>query len=348
MENQSLPSRSANAFPPNADWLARHDPESILEPDLPIVDPHHHLWKGPEHSYLLPDLLADLGSGHKTVGTVFVECMAMYRTEGPPELRPVGETEFVEGIAMSAGGGSGPAQICAGIVGFADLMLGDRVKPVLEAHIAAGGRHFRGIRHAAGWDASEQIRNSHTNPPQGLLGSVAFRAGFAHLAPLDLSFDAWLYHPQLPELVDLARAFPETTIVLDHVGGPLGCGPYAGRRDDVFATWKDSVRRLVDCPNVVVKLGGLGMRIGPFDFHRREKPPTSADLAAAWRPYIEACITAFGADRCMFESNFPVDKVTCSYGVLWNAFKRLAAGSSASDKTALFGGTAKRVYRLAA
>jgi predicted TIM-barrel fold metal-dependent hydrolase len=177
---------------------------------------------------------------------------------------------------------------------------------------------------------------------------VAFRAGFAHLAPLDLSFDAWLYHPQLPELVDLARAFPETTIVLDHVGGPLGCGPYAGRRDDVFATWKDSVRRLADCPNVVVKLGGLGMRIGPFDFHRREKPPTSADLAAAWRPYIEACITAFGADRCMFESNFPVDKVTCSYGVLWNAFKRLAAGSSARDKTALFGGTAKRVYRLAA
>jgi L-fuconolactonase len=345
---RSLPVRLGNVFPPNADWLARRQPETILEPHLPIVDPHHHLWERAEHRYMLPDLLADLGSGHKVVGTVFVECMAMYRAQGPAELRPVGETEFVNGIAaMSASGGYGPTRTCAGIVGFADLTLGDRVKPVLEAHIVAGGGRFRGIRHAAGWDASEEIRNSHTNPPQELFGAAAFRAGFAHLAPFDLSFDAWLYHPQLPELVDLARAFPATTIVLDHLGGPLGYGPYAGRRDDVFATWLGSIRRLADCANVVVKLGGLGMRIGPFDFHRREIPPTSADVAEAWRPYIDACVTAFGVDRCMFESNFPVDKITCSYAVLWNAFKRLVAGSSASEKKALFSGTARRVYRLA-
>ena len=347
MGGPSQPVRLGNVFSPNADWLARHQPEAILEPDLPILDPHHHLWERADHRYLLPDLLADLGSGHNVVGTVFVECMAMYRAHGPSELRPVGETEFVNGVAaMSASGGYGPARICAGIVGFADLTLRDRVKPVLEAHVAAGGGRLRGIRHAAGWDASEDIRKSHTNPPQGLLGSAAFRAGFARLAPLALSFDAWLYHPQLPELVDLARAFPDTTIVLDHVGGPLGCGPYAGRHDDVFTTWQASIRRLADCTNVVVKLGGLGMRIGPFDFYRREAPPTSADLAAAWRPYIDACVTAFGADRCMFESNFPVDKITCSYAVLWNAFKRLVAGSSASEKTALFSRTAKRVYRL--
>jgi L-fuconolactonase len=257
--------------------LARQEPEVILEPELPIVDPHHHLWERAEHSYLLPDLLADLRSGHKIVGTVFVECMAMYRTEGPPELRPVGETEFVNCIsAMSATGGYGQADICAGIVGFADLTLGDRVEPVLEAHIAAGGSRFRGIRHAAGWDASAEIRNSHTNPPPGLLGSAAFRKGFAHLTPLELSFDAWLYHPQLPELIDLARAFPDTTIVLDHVGGPLGYGPYASRRDDVFVTWKSSIRRLADCANVIVKLGHSACESAPstsivVSCHRRRR-----------------------------------------------------------------------------
>ena len=340
--------RSGNVPLPSADSLARHRLEAILEPDLPIVDPHHHLWEREENRYSLSDLLADLGGGHKIVGTVFVECMAMYRTRGPSELRPVGETEFVNAVsATAADGGHGPAGICAGIVGFADLMLGDRVEPVLQAHIAAGGGRFRGIRHAAGWDASDEVRKSHTNPPPGMLASATFRAGFARLAPLGLSFDAWLYHPQLPELLDLARASPKTTIVLDHLGGPLGCGPYAGRGDEVFSTWRSSIRRLAECANVVVKLGGLGMRIGPFDFHRRAVPPTSRDLAAAWRPYVEACVTAFGADRCMFESNFPVDKITCSYTLLWNAFKRLAAGSSASAKMALFVGTAKRVYRLA-
>lgn len=337
--------RLGNVFPPNHAWLAGHS-EEILEPDLPIVDPHHHLWERPEHRYMMPDLLADL-AGHAVRATVFVECMAMYRATGPREMRPVGETEFVNGVAaMSASGGYGQAKICAGIVGFADLALGDAVQPVLEAHVAAGGGRFRGIRHAAGWDASDEVRNSHTDPPKGLLLDAKFRRGFARLAPLGLSFDAWLYHPQLGELLDLARAFPGTTIVLDHVGGPLGYGPYAGRAEETFAAWRRSIRDLAGCPNVVVKLGGLGMRIGMFDFHRRGEPAPSAELAAAWKPWIDTCIEAFGAGRCMFESNFPVDKITCGYGTQWNAFKRLAAGASPGEKANLFAGTASRVYRL--
>ncbi|TXL70403.1 amidohydrolase [Vineibacter terrae] len=346
MTTQAAPPRLGNVFPPNADWLAKWH-EDALEPSLPIVDPHHHLWERPDHRYLMSDLLDDTGSGHNVTATVFVECMAMYQAGGPEALQPVGETEFVNGVAaMSASGGYGETRLCAGIVGFADLALGDRVAPVLEAHVRAGGGRFRGIRHAAGWDPSADIRNSHTNPPQGLLRDSGFRAGYARLAPLGLTFDAWLYHPQLDDLLDLARAFPGTTIILDHVGGPLGYGPYAGKTDETFARWTASMRALAGCPNVVVKLGGLGMRIGVFDFHKRDAPSPSQALAAAWKPWVDTCIEAFGADRCMFESNFPVDKITCSYAVLWNAFKRLAAAASASEKAALFSGTASRVYRL--
>jgi predicted TIM-barrel fold metal-dependent hydrolase len=346
MTAQARPSQLGNVFLPDAEWLAKWR-EDALEPDLPIVDPHHHLWERSDHRYLLSDLLDDTGSGHNVTATVFVECMAMYRATGPRETAPVGETEFVNGVAaMSASGAYGPAKLCAGIVGFADLTLGERVTPVLEAHVRAGGGRFRGIRHAAGWDASEQIRKSHTNPTQRLLRDATFRAGFARLAPLGLSFDAWLYHPQLDDLVDLARAFPGTTIILDHVGGPLGYGPYAGKTDETFTHWATSMRALAGCANVVVKLGGLGMRLGVFDFYKRPSPAPSQELAAAWKPWIDTCIEAFGAERCMFESNFPVDKITCSYAVLWNAFKHLAAGASAGEKTALFSGTARRAYRL--
>jgi predicted TIM-barrel fold metal-dependent hydrolase len=340
--------QTGNIVRPDEAWLGRVA-EPAIEPELPIVDPHHHLWDRPGYPYLLPELLADLGSGHNICATVFVECMSMYRAGGGAESRPVGETEFVNGIAaMSASGNYGAAQVCAGIVAFADLTLGDRVAPVLDAHIAAGGGRFRGIRHAAGWDASDQVWNSDTRPPQGLYRSAAFRAGFAELARRRLVFDAWLYHPQLDDVVDLARAFPDTTIVLDHVGGPIGIGPYAGRVDETFASWKAAISTLAACPNVVAKLGGLGMKIGVFDFHRRPDPVGSEILAVAYRPWIETCIEAFGADRCMFESNFPVDKVTSSYAVLWNAFKRLATGASPADKAALFAGTARRVYRLPA
>ena len=342
--NSNLETRLGGVDPA---WLAQVQ-EEIIEPDLPICDPHHHLWDFPTHRYMLEDLLADTGSGHKVESTVFLECTAFYRADGPEEMRVVGEAEFVNGVAaMAASGRYGPTRACAGIAGRADLSLGARVEKVLAALVAAGNGRFRGIRHAAGWDASDEIHNSHTKPSQHLYRDRTFREGFAKLRQFDLGFDAWLYHPQLPDITDLARAFPDQPIVMDHVGGPLGIGPYAGRREELFPHWRESIRDLATCPNVYVKLGGLGMKICGFDLHKRPRPPSSQELADLWRPYIETCIEAFGADRCMFESNFPVDKVSCSYPVLWNAFKRLAAGASADEKAALFRGTAMRFYRLA-
>jgi predicted TIM-barrel fold metal-dependent hydrolase len=335
---------------PNDAWLALGPAEEILAPDLPIVDPHHHLWDHKRHRYLLDELRQDTGSGHRIVATVFVDCMAFYRADGPPALRPVGETEFANGVAaMCASGVYGELRACAGIVSHADLRLGAAVQAVLAAHIAAAGGaagRFRGIRHAGGWDASPLIQNSHTQPPPGLYADPVFRQGFAQLAPLGLSFEAWQYHPQLPEVTALARAFPDTAIILNHLGGPLGVGPYAGMADDTFARWRGHMAELAGCPNVSVKLGGLGMRIGMFDHHARPLPPTSQEVADAWRPWVETAIGQFGAQRCMFESNFPVDKGAASYAVLWNAFKRIAAGASADDMAALFEGTARRVYRL--
>jgi L-fuconolactonase len=342
------------AILPNDAWLALGPAEPVLDPGLAIVDPHHHLWDNKRHRYLLDQLLADLGnptgSGHRIVATVFVDCMAFYRIDGPAAMRPVGETEFANGIAaMSASGAHGELRACAGIVSHADLRLGAAVQDVLQAHIVAGGGpggRFKGIRFAAGWDASPLIHNSHTKPPQGLYADAAFRQGFARLAPLGLSFEAWQYHPQLPEVTALARAFPDTSIVLNHLGGPLGVGPYAGQADTTFAQWRTHMAELANCPNVSVKLGGLGMRIGVFDHHTRPMPPTSQQLADAWRPWVETAIDQFGTQRCMFESNFPVDKGAASYGVLWNAFKRIATGASDDDKAALFEGTARRVYKL--
>jgi L-fuconolactonase len=329
-----------------AHWLALHH-EEIIEPGLPIVDAHHHLWDRPANRYLLPDLLSDLAAGHNIRATVAMECGAMYRQDAVAELQPVGETEFFNGTAaMSASGVYGECRVCAGIVGHADLCLGERVKPVLEAHIRAGGGRFRGIRFISAWHQDPAARGSLANPPPHVLSDPSFRKGFAQLAPLDLAFDAWMYHTQLLELTELARAFPETTIVLNHVGGAIGIGPYAGKRDAVFAQWRANIEQLARCPNVFVKLGGLGMRLFGFDFAQRERPPSSQELAQAWRPYVEACIEAFGAERCMFESNFPVDKGTCSYAVLWNAFKRVAAQASAAEKQSLFSGTASKVYRL--
>ena len=327
--------------------------EEVIEPELPICDPHHHLWDRHGHRYLLDELLADTGQAdahgrsHNVRSTVFVECASMYSADGPAALRPVGETEFVNGIAaMSASGGFGTTRVAAGIVGFADLCLGSAVREVLEAHIGAARGRFRGIRHAAGWHASERIRNSHSNPTEHLLLDKAFRAGFAQLAPLGLSFDAWLFHPQIAELTDLARAFPDTTIVLDHFGGPLGVGPYAGQADAVYADWQRDIDALARCPNVVAKLGGIHMPINGFGWHKREPKPTSMQLAEATARYHLHTIERFGPARCMFESNFPVDKVSCSYLVLWNSFKRLVADFSAADKAALFHDTAARVYRL--
>jgi predicted TIM-barrel fold metal-dependent hydrolase len=317
--------------------------EEILEPERPICDPHHHLWDRPESRYVLEDLLADTGSGHNIVSTVFVECAASYRTSGPPELRPVGETEFVDGIAKRAATTS--TRVAAGIVAFADLNLGPHVGVVLDAHAEASAR-FRGIRHAAGWDASDEVRNSHPNPTEGMLATEDFRRGFGELSPRGLSFDAWLYHPQIRELTDLAREFPETTIVRDHFGGPLGIGPYEGKRSEIFAKWKDDIAELASCENVVAKLGGLVMPVNGWGFHKREQPVTSDELASSTRDWYLHTIDAFSPDRCMFESNFPVDKASCSYAVLWNSFKKIASGFSEAEKNAMFRGTAERVYRL--
>ena len=337
---------AANYLPVREGWLDRRK-EPILEPELPIVDPHHHLWDRPGWRYLFDDLRNDTGSGHNILGTVFIQARSMHRATGPVEMRPVGETEFVNGIAaMSASGAYGKTKICAGIVGHADLTLGSRVEAVLAAHIRAGGDRFRGIRHITAWDADSSICNPAYVTPPGLLADKSFREGFAVLGRLDLSFDAWLYHPQIGELADLARAFPETRIVLNHVGGPLGIGAYAGRRQEVFPRWVASIEALAAYENVHVKLGGLGMRIGGFGFHEQAEPPSSETLAAAWRPYIETCIEAFGPARAMFESNFPVDKGSYSYPVFWNACKLLTKNASAAEKADLFAGTATRFYRL--
>ncbi len=331
---------------PREDWLALRS-EEIIDPSRPIVDPHHHLWDRGGQRYLIDDLAADIASGHNVVATVYVEARSMYRAGGPEALRPVGEVEFANGAAaMSASGGYGAAAICAGIVGHVNLLLGEAARAVLEAEIAAGQGRFRGIRHSSAWDADPNVAHMYATRPRGLLLEPTFRKGFACLAPLGLSFDAWLFHPQIGELTDLARAFPDTAIVLDHCGGPLGIGSYANRRDEIFVGWKASIQEIAKCANVRVKLGGLAMRLLGYDFHERPRPPSSEELAAAWRPYVEVCIEQFGPQRCMFESNFPPDKGQCSYQAIFNAFKRLAAPYSEPEKTALFSGTAADFYRL--
>jgi predicted TIM-barrel fold metal-dependent hydrolase len=338
--------RSGLYADPREDWLAQRT-EEVIDPARPIVDPHHHLWDRGGQRYLIEDIAADIASGHNVIATVYVEARSMYRASGPEPLRPAGEVEFANGAAaMSASGGYGPAAICAGIVGHANLLLGDAARPVLEAEIAAGNGRFRGIRHSSAWDADPNVAHMYATRPKGLLLDSTFRKGFACLAPLGLSFDAWLFHPQISDLADLARAFPDTKIVLDHCGGPVGLGVYANRREEIFKGWKASIQDVAKCPNVVVKLGGLAMRLLGYDFHERALPPSSEEAAAAWRPYIETCIEAFGPGRAMFESNFPPDKGQCSYQVIFNAFKRLAAPYSEAEKTALFSGTAAAVYRL--
>jgi L-fuconolactonase len=332
-------------------WLAKRPTEAALESDLPIIDPHHHLWDTAHRGqYFLPDLLSDIGGGHNIVATVFLECQAMYRAHGPEEMAPVGEVEFVNGIAaMSASGNYGPCRVAEAIIGYADLRLGARVRDVLEAEIAAGNGRFRGIRMGVSWDGDDRVGKfaSRIVPPH-LVRDATFREGFAQLAKLGLSFESWQYHPQLSDAADLARAFPDTTIILNHVGGVLGVSPYSGRRTEILAEWHADIKELAKCPNVNVKLGGIGMTSFGFEFHEREIPPSSQDLADAWRQYVEPCIEAFGVDRCMFESNFPPDKQSGGYTELWNAFKRITAGASALEKKALYSGTAARVYRITA
>ncbi len=327
-------------------WLARSR-EDVIEPDLPIVDPHHHLWDRPEERYLLSEFLADMNDGHDVRATVFVQCRSMYRKTGPEALRPVGEVEFVNGVAaQTASGFYGHRLACAGIVAGADLTLGAGVDAVLERMRQVAGDRFCGIRNSVAWHESPDVRSSHILPPPGLMADARFREGASRLARHGLSLDVWAYQTQLGEVLDLARANPGTTLVIDHLGGPLATGPYLGKRNEMFAHWQTSLADLARLPNTRIKLGGLGMQVSGFTFHERPEPPTSAELTAAWRPYVETAIALFGARRAMFESNFPVDKGMYGYRAFWNACKHLASGCSHDEKTALFSGTAIDVYRL--
>lgn len=327
---------------PSAAWLkASH--EEVLEPDLPIIDAHHHFsehWGG----YFPDELLAD-GAGHAIESTVYVQCGWSYRKEGPAALQPVGETEAVVAMTKDANQRQMKTRVAAGIVGYADLRLGEAVGDVLAAQVAAGDGRFRGIRNSGAFHPTFKHGVLPRAMP-GLYGDAAFRAGYAQLARHGLSFDAWIYHPQIREVLDLATAFPDTTLVLDHIGGVLGVAEYEGRPDKARLEWLPWLRHLAECPNVVVKLGGLGTAVFGYGFARQATPPSSQMLADAWRPWFDPVLEAFGARRCMFESNFPVDRSAAGYGVVWNAFKRLASGASGEDKRWLFKETAARVYRI--
>jgi len=336
--------KSASAQPA-PDWLALTN-ESALEPELPIIDPHHHLWDRPNNRYMLEDLVEDTRE-HNVRQTVFVECTSMYRADGPKELRVVGETEFVQGVAAkSASGGYGEMRVATGIVGTADLRLGDRVQPVLEAQIAASPQRFRGIRHRAAWADRSVLPNVRADAPQHVLLDPDFRKGYAHLRTYGLSFEGWLYHTHIADLTDLAKAFPDTTIILNHLGGPIGVGNYAGRRSEIFEAWKPDIAELASCPNVVAKLGGIQMIVNGYGWHEQDRPPSSDQLLETNKDWYSYMIDQFGPDRCMFESNFPVEKLSCSYTVLWNQFKKLTQGFSADERAAMFHDTAMRVYRL--
>lgn len=320
--------------------------EAILDPDRPICDAHHHLWESEHNRYLLPEFLVDTGSGHNIVSTVYVECLSMYRQSGDPLRRPLGETEFANGVAaMTDSGYYGDIRVAAGIVGFADLRHGAAIGAVLDEHLGLSHR-FAGIRHAAAFDASPDIHNSHVGAPQHLYLREDFREGFAELGKRGLVFDAWQYHTQIGELTALAQAFPDTVIVIDHFGGPLGIGPYAGQRDAIFPHWQEDIRVLAGCANVFAKLGGILMPLNGFGFHQRERRASSDEIVASTAAYFHHTIECFGPGRCMFESNFPVDRQSCRYNVLWNALKKIAAGYTAAEQDRLFHDTATEVYGL--
>ena len=326
-------------------WTQRRQ-EAVIEPDLPIIDPHHHLWDKDLGRYLIWELAEDVYSGHNVIATVFIEAGSMHRSDGTEAMKPVGEVEFVNGVAaMSASGKYGKAKLCAGIIGHADLTLGDDARPVLEALIAAGNGRFRGIRHGVTYDTGNATKFGRRQTPQHQVLDPNFRKGLAHLRPLGLSFESWQFHPQLPDTVDLLKAFPDTNVILNHCGGVLGLAPHENR-DDAFKVWRKNMSALVQFPNLSVKVGGLGMAYCGWDFHLRDTPPSSEELAAAWRPYVETCIELFGPNRCMMESNFPVDKESAGYRVLWNALKRITANHTPTEKLALYRDTAARVYRL--
>jgi L-fuconolactonase len=334
----------------NDDWLNQVQ-EETLEPEMPICDTHHHLWdfrtERVDPRYLIEEFEHDAQSGHNIVSSVFIECGAMYRADGPEEMKPVGEVEFVNGVAaMGASGLYGSTKVAAGIIGHAELSIGAPVKAVLEALIDAAPERFRGIRRTGAWDPDPRINWGRGVTGPGFYLDSKFREGFAELQSLGLVFEGVCRHPQLGDFVDLARAFPDTTLVLNHLGGVAGVGPYADKRDEIFEEWRPRIIELAACPNIIMKLGGINMEYSGFGWHEQPQPPTSEALSAATRRYYETAIEHFGPDRCMFESNFPVDKVSCSYNILWNSFKRMTSSYSADERALLFHDTAARVYQL--
>lgn len=340
--------------------------EDILEPELPIIDPHHHLWDlrplmqafpEPRHTfiaavaehpyYTFNELHAHMTSGHNIVATVFMECGAFYNAAADDAYKVVGEVEYVNGVAaQGASGLYGDIRPCAAIIGHADLQLGDGAAAVLEALEAAAPERFKGIRHQGAWDADPEVLGAPFHAPEGLYRDATFREGFAHLGKNGLTFDAWILEPQIDDVIDLARAFPDQPICLDHCGTPLGMGSYHGKLHERFDEWRRKIRELAACDNVVIKLGGLAMSFCGLPEKGPAAGTSSEDLAAMWRPYVETCVEAFGPERAMFESNFPVDYWGAEYPVLWNAFKRLTLGASADEKRAMYAGTAARFYDI--
>jgi predicted TIM-barrel fold metal-dependent hydrolase len=327
----------------NDEWLSQHT-EDILDPDREIVDPHHHLWHQEATLYDLDDLWGDTGGGHNITQTVFVECGSSYRDTGPDHLKPVGETEYVAERAKRSASTGGKATI-SGIVARADLDH-NNLDETLDAHAEAGGDLFKGIRHAGAHAHHPEILSIPGGAPDDLYERPAFRQGVAGLGERGLTYDTWHYHYQNKAFLDLAKAVPDTTMILDHFGTPLGVGPYEEKREEIFAAWKDDVAAIAECPNVVAKIGGLAMPDNGFGWNTRATPPSSDEFAEAQSRYYLHMIACFGPERCMFESNFPVDRLSISYPILWNGLKKIANGFSDAEKDQMFSGTAKRVYRL--
>jgi L-fuconolactonase len=329
--------------------------ETALDPDLPIVDAHHHLWSEPTHgaeAYDAEALFRDMeGSGHNIIGTIYVDAVCHYRTDGPLAFRVVGETEYAQNIADQArmrGGRLSGA--CAGIVPHADLSLGERVGPILDAH-AAASPFLRGIRHCTNSvpelpPIAQRLPPEYGDTSPGIMGRPSFRQGVAELFNRGLAFDAWVLQPQLPEIIDLARAMPRGTIVVNHLGGPMGIGRFTDRQEAARAEWATAMRELAQCENVLVKLGGLHMRSAAMVSPDAERPRTSEEMADAQGWHILTAIDLFGPNRCMFESNFPVDMLYTSSTILWNGFKRITASFSACERRHLFADTAIRAYGL--
>jgi L-fuconolactonase len=340
-------------MPNNDPWLQQVR-EDIVDPAQPIIDPHHHLWfMGPQFAYrtfdyLVSDLAADLGSGHHIVATVFIEARANARPDGPMHLRTVGETEWVNSVASEhAKAHPGQPVVAAGIVGRADLTLDIAlVDEQLDTHMAAAPQRFRGIRSGTTWSDDPAVIGSHAMNARHLMMDASFRRGLARLAPRGLSFESWLFHTQLPELLDLVVAFPDTRFIVNHLAAPLGAGQYASQREQVFKDWRKGITELARHPNVFMKLGGAAMHMFGLEWDKQARPPTSDQMVKDTAHLYRAAIDAFSPARCMFESNFPVDRVGCSYAVMWNSFKKIAAGYSPAERNDLFCNTAARAYRL--